>query len=91
MRAANYAADEQKKKKKDDKEKKRQLKQRAKLQRGKQRQGSSEEEGEDDGSISPIPWDDLTAGDKDPPSPQVGPFLWHFMMQEGEDVPLEPA
>ena len=47
------------------------LKKRAKLQRGKQRQGSSEEEEkeeEDDGTRSPIPWDDLATGNEDPPS-----------------------
>ena len=60
MRVANRATDEQRKKKKDDEEKKRWSKQRAKLQRGKQCQGSSgeeeeeEEEEEDDGSMSPI-------------------------------------
>ena len=52
------------------------MKQRAKLLRGKQCQGSSkkeeeeeEEEEEDDGSMSPIPWDDLATGDEDQPSP----------------------
>ena len=73
VRAANRAADEQRKKKKDEKEKKWRSKQRAKLQRGKRRQGSSEEEEEEeeeeDGLGSPIPQDDLTIGDKNPPSP----------------------
>ena len=54
------------------------MKERTKLQRGKQRQGLSEkeeeedeeeEEEEDDGSGSPIPWDDLATRDEDPPSP----------------------
>ena len=76
MRAVNHAVDEQRKKKKNDEEKKRWSKQRAKLQRGKRHQGSSkeeekeeEEEEEDDDSRSPIPWDDLAAGNEDPPSP----------------------
>ena len=69
VRAANHATDKQRKKK-DDGEKKRQSKQRAKLQRGKQRQGlSEEEEDEDDSSMLPIPWDDLATRDKDPPLP----------------------
>ena len=67
-----------------------------KLQRGKQRQGSSgeeeeEEEEKDDGSGSPIPWDDLAAGDEEPPLPQAGPFLRHATGQEGKDTPLELA
>ena len=37
------------------------------------------------------PWDDLAAGDEDPPSPQAGPFPWHVARQEGEDAPLELA
>ena len=73
------------------------MKERAKLQRGKQCQGSSEEEDEEeeeeeeegDGSGSPIPWDDLAGEDEDPPSPQVRPFLWHLLVQEREDSPLE--
>ena len=75
MRAANHAMNERRKKKKDDEEKKWRSKQRAKLQRGKWRQGSledeeeEEEEEEDDGSMSPFPWDDLAARDEDLPSP----------------------
>jgi len=96
-RATNRAADERRKKDKDDEEKKRWATERAKLQRGKRRQGSleedeeEEEEGEDDGSGSPIPWDDLAGGDEDPPSPQAWPFPWHLLEQEGEDTLLETA
>ncbi|XP_066373186.1 uncharacterized protein [Miscanthus floridulus] len=92
VRAANYAMDEQRKKKKDDKRKKRRAKQQAKLQREKRRQGSSEEEEEEeegDGSRSPIPWDDLAAGDEDPPSTQAGPFAWHLSGQEGGHTPRD--
>ena len=41
--------------------------------------------------MSPIPWDDLAAGDEDPPSPHAGPFPCHVVRQEEEDVPLELA
>ena len=59
------------------------MKERAKLQRGKRCQGSSEEEDKDE--------KEEEEGDEDLPSPQEGPFLWHLLEQEGEDSPPEMA
>ena len=89
VRAANHAADE-KRKKKDEEKAKRRVKERAKLDRGRRRQGleDEEEEGEGgNGSGLPVQWDELGGGDENSSLLWTGPFPW----QAGEDDPLEPT
>ena len=52
MRAVNHAIDEKRKKEKDDKKVKRWVKEQAKLNGGRQWQGSEEEEEEEEGDVS---------------------------------------